>query len=94
MVELEQYVLEQIRSLVPDFEKLDLSAKVNSFSYSIEFFVTVNKKRLQCFEMIDNGLLSEDSFNIASKNIANYIRHLPNYDDNGINEYSISLVNG
>lgn len=91
MSELEVFMSEQIKILVPNYSTLELNAIVSASSYSIEFFAVVNGKRMQCFEMIDNGIFSEKNFNIVSSNIANYCRQLPDFDVNGVNRYAINL---
>lgn len=91
MTKLELFVSEQIKTLVPNYDMVQLTATVSSSSYSIEFFATVNGKRMQCFEMIDEGVFTEKKFNIASKTIANHFRNLPNFNADGINKYSVVL---
>ena len=56
MTELELFVSEQIKTLVPNYEALELKATVSSSSFSVEFFATVDGKKMQCFEMIDAGM--------------------------------------
>lgn len=91
MTELELFVSEQIKTLVPNYEAVELKATVSSSSFSIEFFVEIDGKKMQCFEMIDEGMFSEKSFNIASKAIANYFRKLPDFNAEGINKYNVFL---
>ena len=88
---LENFVLKQIKKLVPKFDSLKLKASVSKSSYSIEFFVTVNGKKMQNFEMIENEMFTEKEFNNVSKNIANYIRKMPNFDQSKVNKYTIIL---
>ena len=52
MTELELFVSEQIKTLVPNYEALELKATVSSSSFSVEFFATVDGKKMQCFEMM------------------------------------------
>ena len=47
--------------------------------------------KMQCFEMIDNGMFTEKNFDVVSKDIANYVRKLPEFDVEGINKYTIIL---
>lgn len=91
MTELEAFVSEQIKTLVPNYEAVELTATVGSSSLSIEFFATVDEKKMQCFEMIDERMFSEKSFNTVSKAIADYLRKLPNYNAEGINKYAVVL---
>lgn len=91
MTELELFVSEQIKTLVPNYEALELKATVSSSSFSVEFFATVDGKKMQCFEMIDAGMFTEKNFNVVSKAIANYCRGLTNFNADGINKYTVVL---
>lgn len=91
MTELERFVSEQIKKLVPNYDTVELKATVSASSFSVEFFATVHGKKMQCFEMIDEGMFAENNFNIASKSIANFIRRLPSFNANGINKYSLVI---
>ncbi len=91
MTELELFVAEQIKILVPNYETVELKAVVSSSSFSVEFFATVDGKKMQCFEMIDEGMFSEKDFNTASKAIANYFRESSDFNTNGINKYTVVL---
>ena len=42
MTELELFVSEQIKTLVPSYETVELKATVSSSSFSVEFFATVD----------------------------------------------------
>ena len=91
MTELELFVSERIKTLVPNYEDVELKATVSSSSFSVEFFATVDGKRMQCFEMIDKGMFTEKNFNIASKAIANYCRGQADFNADGINKYTVVL---
>lgn len=91
MTELELFVSEQIKTLVPNYEALELKATVSSSSFSVEFFATVDGKKMQCFEMIDEGMFTEKNFNVVSKAIANYCRGLNGFNADGINKYTVVL---
>lgn len=93
MTELELFVSEQIKALVQHYDKVELKATVNSTSFSVEFFATINGKRMQCFQMIDEGMFTEKNFNSISKAIANHIRKLPDFKTDGINKYTVELKN-
>ena len=90
MTELELFVSEQIKTLVPN-QALELKATVSSSSFSVEFFATVDGKKMQCFEMIDAGMFTEKNFNVVSKAIANYCRGLNGFNADGINKYTVVL---
>lgn len=91
MTEVELFVAEQIKTLVPIYDTVELKAIVSASSFSVEFFATVDGKKMQCFEMIDEGMFTEKNFNAASKIIANYFRGLSNFNAEGINKYTVTL---
>ena len=59
MTESEIFVSKQIRTLVPNYDSVELKATVSSSSFSVEFFITISGKKMQCFEMIDKGMFTE-----------------------------------
>ena len=91
MTESERFVAEQLQTLLPKFDAVELNAAVSASSYSIEFFATVAGEKKQCFEMIDEGMFTEKDFNRASRAIADYFRKLPDFHANGVNQYSMTL---
>lgn len=91
MTELKVFISEHIKILVPSYDTVELKATVSSSSFSVEFFATVDGKKMQCFQMIDDGQFTEKNFNIFSKAIANYVRELPDFDNSGINRYTVIL---
>lgn len=91
MTDLELFVSGQIKTLVPSYDIVELKATVSSASFSVEFFATVDGRKMQCFEMIDEGIFTEKNFNVASKAIANYFRELPDFNADGINKYTVVL---
>ena len=91
MTELEVFVSGQIKTLIPNYDAVELKATVSSSSFSVEFFETVDEKKMQCFEMIDTGFFTEKNFNTASKAVANYFRGLPDFKKDDINNYTLVL---
>ena len=91
MTEVELFVADQIKTLVPIYDTVELKAIVSASSFSVEFFATVDGKKMQCFEMIDEGMFTEKNFNAASKIIANYFRGLYDFNAEGINKYTVTL---
>lgn len=91
MSELEKNISDQIKKLVPVFDKLELKANIGDNSYSIEFFVTIDGKKMQCYDMVDDGLLDEKDLDEVSKHIANYIRSTASYEGGKINKITITI---
>ena len=86
MKDLENFISKNIKKLVPNYDIIELKATITSSSLSVEFFATVNG-----FQMIDDGLFTEEDFNKFSKDIANYARKLPDFNKEGLNKYTIKL---
>lgn len=91
MSELEKYVFEQIKKLVPAFEKLEVRANIGDNSYSVEFFVTIDGEKMQCYDMVDNGLLKEKDIDTVSKAIAEYVRKMATYENGKINKIAFTV---
>lgn len=92
MSELETIIKKEVEKVVPHFEKLELRATVGSNSYSVEFFATVNGKRMQCYEMADNGLIDEDDLEIITQEIAKELRKSPEYKSGQPNKFSFVIA--
>ncbi len=91
MTELELFVSEQIKTLVPNYDVVELEATITSSSLSVEFFATIGGKKMQCFQMIDEGMFAERNFNKVAKAIANRLRGLPDFNKDDLNRYSFVL---
>lgn len=86
MPDLQNYAKEQIAKIVPEFDNLELRATVSDTSYSIEFFVSINGERKQCYELADDGVIDEEELDKVSARIAEYIRNGSNYKKGNINK--------
>lgn len=91
MTESEIFVAEQIKTLVPNYDIVELQVTVSLSAFSVEFFATVDGKKMQCFEMIDKGMFTEKKFNDVSKAIANYFRELPDFNAKSFSKYAMIL---
>ena len=92
MTELERFVAEKIVTLVPRYDQIDLTAVVDAFSFSVEFFVTLDGGRMQCFDMVDAGMFSEKMFNTVSRDIAVFCRKHPDFLEGKLNKYTLTLT--
>lgn len=91
MEKLKEFVSEQIKTIIPDYEKVELEASVTSSAFSVEFFATVDGRKMQCFQMIDEEMFTEKEFNKFSKAFVDYVRSLPEFDMEHINRYDVKL---
>lgn len=92
MSDLELFVKDEIKKLVPNCCEIELNAMVDSSSYSVEFFVIINGERHQCYEMIEDGIFSEEDFDIVAKEIADYIRGMDCFKKEGINKFDVVMT--
>lgn len=91
MTELEAYAKDLIASVVPKFDTLELRATVSDSSYSVEFFVTVDGERKQCYELVDEGTVEEDRIDRVAEQIAAHIRQSEDYRAGQINKVSFQI---
>ena len=91
MTDLRSYAAEQLSRLLPDYEEIDFRANISDSSYSVEFFVTADGKRMQCYEMADEGIIDEDELNACTEAIANYARKTADFKKGEVNKYSFTL---
>ena len=91
MSDLEKYVADTLAPLVPTYEKLDVRANVGDNTHSVEFFATINGKKMQCYDMTDNGMIKEKDLDVAFNAIAEYIRKTADYIPGTINKIKFSL---
>ncbi len=91
MNQINEFITKQISSVVPDFDSLEVSMLVGKASYSLEFFVTKDNIRKQCYDMVDEGVIDENKVDDVANIIADYIRKQPDYDASKPNkiEYTV-----
>lgn len=89
MTLMERFIAEQVTKIVPSFEELELRANIGDNSYSLEFSVTVDGKKMQCFEMVDDGLIKEKDLDTVSESVADYVRKSAEYENGKINKVSV-----
>lgn len=88
MTELEKYIIDQLKQLVPSADLFDVRANIGDKSYSVEFFATIEGIKHQCYDMIDNGVIKEKDFDVMVKQLAKYIRASSEYRPGEINKLS------
>ena len=86
MPDLQDYAKEQIAEIVPEFDNLELRAAISDTSYSIEFFVSINGEKKQCYELADDGVIDEEELDEVFARIAEYIRKGSDYKKGSINK--------
>lgn len=91
MSEFEMYVSEQISQVIPEYDKLEVRANISDTSYSIEFFVTVSGNKMQCYDMVDNGMIKEKELDIVFENIAKYVRNMSQFVKGTTNKYAFLI---
>ena len=91
MSDLETFISKEISLLIPSFENIDFRAQIGDSSYSVEFFVTINGKKMQCYDMVDKGLIKESKLDSVSESIAKFIRRMPSYKKGTINKIKLII---
>ena len=87
MNSIEKIIADRLFQLTPDSEKLEINAYVDDSGYSFEFFSFKNGVKSQCYDMIDNGLISEKAFDNAVQEIATLVRRNPDYEAGKVNKF-------
>lgn len=90
MTELEKYIVDQLKKLVPNAELFEVRANISDKSYSLEFFATINGTKHQCYDMIDDGKIIEKDFDAIVKQLAMYIRTTSEYSAGKNNKFAFS----
>ncbi len=88
MTELEKYIIDQLKQLVPNAVQFEVRANIGDKSSSVEFFATIDGTKYQCYDMIDNGRIREKDFDVMVKQLAKYIRTCSEYRPGEINKFS------
>ena len=86
---------EVMKNYVPELQHCDVVPLEKSeieVLEQIQFFATINGKRMQCYDMIDNGLIDESTFDSVVKEIATQIRLSPEYKNGEVNKLQFTLV--
>ena len=91
MEKLELQIQEQLKVLVPKAKNIELHATVSDSSYAIEFIAEVDGKKMQCYDMADNGLIDEDELNQVLAEIADGIRKDAGYKKGEVNKLSFTF---
>lgn len=91
MTELEKYISDQLKQLVPNADVFEFRANIGDKSCSVEFFATIEGIKQQCFDMIDNGVIKEKDFDVMVKQLAKHIRTCSEFRQGEINKFSFVL---
>lgn len=91
MEKLELQIQEQLKVLVPKAKNIELHATVSDSSYAIEFIAEVDGKKMQCYDMADNGLIDEDELNQVLAEIADGIRKDASCKKGEVNKLSFTF---
>jgi len=92
MVELKKSVIDIISKSIPEFESVELKGNVGDNSYSIEFFLTINGERKQCYELVDNGFISEVTCDNICKEIVDKFRQIKACKKGEQNKLQLTIV--
>ncbi len=88
MLDLEKYIVNQLKQLVPKADVFEVRANIGDNTYSMEFFATIDGVKHQCYDMIDEGAIKEKDFDTIINQLAKYIRTTSSYSPGEINKIS------
>ena len=89
---VEQFAIHQIKSLISDYDKIELEMYIDDVSYSIDFLVTIDGQKKQCLDLIDEGMITYKAYEAMAKTIAEYVRASENYKVGSVNKYKSSSI--
>lgn len=92
MLTIETYASQQIRTLIPKCEKLEIELYIGDTDSSVDFFGTINGQRKQCLDFIDEGVISEKEYNKVAKDIVNFVRSSENFCPGKVNKYRFDAI--
>lgn len=72
--DIEKYIADQFKKLIPAYEKIEAIISVDKQAFSMEFWATINGKRMQSFDMMESGAFTEKAYDEVSKAIAATLR--------------------
>jgi len=89
MTKAEKRAIELVKELVPKYEKTEFKASIGNTSRSIEFFVWVNGKKSQCYELADNGKIDELKMEKLFDSYAEFVRKSEGYKAGEVNKVHV-----
>ena len=87
MNDIEQFVTARIKQLIPEMTDVSFRASISDKTYSVEFFITKNGEKRQCYDMVDDGELDSNELKQCNTDIVDYIRSSDNFIYGKINKY-------
>ncbi|WP_418725218.1 hypothetical protein [Dysosmobacter sp.] len=84
---IETYASQQIRTLLPKCEKLEIELYIGDSDFSVDFFGTINGQRKQCLDFIDEGIISEKEYDKVAESIVNFVRNSEDFRPGKVNKY-------
>lgn len=89
---VEQFAIQQVNTLIPGYDKIELEMYIDDVSYSIDFLATIDGQKKQCLDLIDEGVITNKAYEDAAKTIAEYARASENYKTGNVNKYKVSSM--
>ena len=91
MNDIEQFIFDRIKKLIPKMTDISFRASISEKTYSMEFFVTIDGIKHQCYDMVDDGLLDSDALKQCQLEIVDYIRKSDSFVKGIINKYNFTM---
>ena len=88
----ETLIYDRIKKIIADYcGKIVLFAAISQTSYEIFFYVDIDSRMIQCFELAEQGLLDENKLDDVFSDIAKIIRESKEYQNDKCNIVTIIL---
>lgn len=90
---IEQFVVERISRLIPGMTDVSFRASISEKTYSIEFFVSKDGVKSQCYDMVDNGMIDSAALKQCQTDIVDFVRKSEDFIHGKINKYRFTINN-
>jgi len=91
MTNVQTKAVELVKALLPNVRKFEFSATVGDSSRSIEFIVSTDKEKQQCYELADNGIIDGDKMEKLFDAYAEYLRGTGEYKKGQVNKVNFTI---
>ena len=87
-----KFIKKEIKRVISNATPHSIRGFVGEKSYGIEWWVVLDGKKIQCYELVDEEVIASDEpIDKANENIANYIRKMDSYKSGKPNRFDASL---
>ena len=85
MTVFEKHAMEVVKKLISNFTKLEFDADIGDTSYRVTFFVWIDGKRRQCYQLADDGVIDEQKMDSLFASYVDFVRKSKDYKKGEVN---------